>query len=95
MNVQPLFDQVLIDPLEGEEKTASGIVLPDSAKEKPQKGIIKALGTGGKDEKGNIINFPFKVGDKVMYKKWGGAEVKIEGKEMLIVKLEDVLAILK
>lgn len=95
MKVTPLFDQVLIEPIEEEEKTASGIYLPDSAKEKPQKGLIKVLGTGGKDEKGNEIKFPFKVGDRVMYKKWGGSEVKLEGKEMLIVKIEDVLAIIE
>lgn len=95
MKIQPLSDQVLIEPAEGEEKTPSGIVLPDTAKEKPQKGTVKTLGTGGKDEKGNEIKFPFKVGDMVMYKKWGGSEVKINGKEMLIVKLEDVLAIVK
>ncbi|KKP69111.1 co-chaperone GroES [candidate division CPR3 bacterium GWF2_35_18] len=95
MKIQPLHDQILIEPASGEEKTASGILLPDSAKEKPQKGTVKVLGTGGKDEKGNEIKFPFKVGDTVMYKKWGGSEVKVDGKEMLIVKLEDVLAIVK
>ena len=95
MQIQPLFDQVLIEPTEGEEKTASGIVLPDSAKEKPQKGTVKMLGTGGTDEKGKVITFPFQVGAVVMYKKWGGSEVKVDGKEMLIVKLEDVLAIVK
>jgi len=93
MQVQPLYDQVLIEPLQGEEKTASGIVLPDSAKEKPQKGVVKKLGMGEKDREGNEIKFLFKEGDTVMYKKWGGSEVKVDGKEMLIVKLEDVLAI--
>ena len=93
MNVQPLFDQVLIEPLEEEQKTSSGIFLPDSAKEKPQKGKVVKLGTGGKNEKGNEIVFPFKEGDVVMYKKWGGSEVKVDGKELLITKLEDVLAI--
>lgn len=95
MNVKPLYDQILIEPVEGEQKTASGIVLPDTAKEKPQNGVVKALGTGGKDKDGNTIDFPFKVGDTVMYKKWGGSEVKVEGKELLIVKLEDVLAIVE
>ena len=94
MKVTPLYDQVLIQPLEGEEKTASGIVLPDTAKEKPQKGKVVALGTGGVDSNGNKIEFPFKKGDVVMYKKWGGSEVKVEGNELLIVKTEDVLAII-
>ena len=95
MKIKPLRDQVLIEPLEEEQKTASGIVLPDSAKEKPQHGIIRVLGTGGKDEKGNEIKFDVKVGDKVMYKKWGGNEVKVENKEWLIVKAEDILAVIE
>ena len=94
MKVTPLHDQILIEPLEGEEKTASGIIVPDTAKEKPQKGKVVTLGTGGNDSNGNPIEFPFKVGDTVMYKKWGGSEVKVEGKELLIVKVEDVLAII-
>ena len=95
MNVKPFGDQVLIEPLEEEAKTASGIVLPDSAKEKPQKGVIKSLGTGGKDEKGNAIEFRVNAGDKVFYKKWGGNEIKVDGKELLIVKQEDILAIIE
>ena len=95
MKVKPFGDQVLIEPLESEEKTASGIVLPDSAKEKPQKGVIKSLGTGGKTEKGEKIEFQVKVGDKVFYKKWGGNEIKVDGKELLIVKQEDILAIIE
>ena len=95
MNVKPFGDQVLIEPTEGEDKTPSGIVLPDSAKEKPQKGTIKSLGTGGKDEKGNPIEFTVKVGDKVFYKKWGGNEIKVDGKELLIVKQDDILAIIE
>lgn len=94
-NVKPLFDYVLIEPLEGETKLPSGIVIPDTAKEKPQKGKIVAAGAGKKDEKGNTIALSVKVGDIVMYKKWGGTEIKLEGKEYLLVKEEDLLAIVE
>ena len=95
-NIKPLFDNVLIKPLEAEEKTASGIILPDSAKEKPQIGEVMAIGQGIVDD-GKIVpgSMIVKVGQKVMYKKWGGTEVKVEGKEMLLVKEEDVLAIVE
>lgn len=93
--VQPLFDNVLIKPLEGEEKTASGIVLPDSVKEKPQVGQIVAVGPGGTDDKGNPIKMQVKVGQKVMYKKWGGNEVKVKGEEWMIVEQKDILAIVE
>ncbi len=93
--ITPLFDNVLIKPLEAEEKTASGILLPESAKEKPQMGEIKAVGTGGIDEKGNKIPMVVKVGQKVMYKKWGGNEVKIGLEEWLLVEQKDILAIVE
>lgn len=93
--VMPLFDNVLIKPLEGEEKTASGIVLPDSVKEKPQIGQIVAVGPGGTDDKGNPIKMQVKVGQKVMYKKWGGNEVKVKGEEWMIVEQKDILAIVE
>jgi chaperonin GroES len=93
--VQPLFDNVLIKPLEGEEKTASGIVLPDSVKEKPQIGQIVAVGPGGTDDKGNPIKMQVKVGQKVMYKKWGGNEVKVKGQEWMIVEQKDILAVVE
>ena len=93
--VQPLFDNVLIKPLEGEEKTASGIVLPDSVKEKPQIGQIVAVGPGGTDDKGNPVKMQVKVGQKVMYKKWGGNEVKVNGEEWMIVEQKDILAIVE
>lgn len=92
--INPLFDNVLIRPLEAEEKTASGIILPDSAKEKPQIGEVMAVGQGmldgGKIIPGSMI---VKVGQKVMYKKWGGNEVKIDGEEWTIVEQKDILAI--
>jgi len=92
MNFTPLFNNVLLEPLEGEEKTQSGIIIPDTAKEKPQKG--KVISTGpGRQEDGQLIAVAVKVGDIVMYKKWGGTEVKIEGKEYLIVEDKDILGI--
>ena len=95
MNIKPLFDQVLIEPLEGESKTASGIYLPDTAKEKPQKGKVMAVGKGTIDEKGKIIPMVVKNGMIVIYKKWGGNEVKVAGKEMLLVEQKDILAIVE
>lgn len=92
-NVQPLFDNVLIKPLEGEEKLPSGIVLPDSVKEKPQMGEVMAVGPGDTDDKGNPVKMQVKVGQKVMYKKWGGNEVKVQGEEWMIVEQKDILAI--
>lgn len=93
-NIKPLFDNVLVKPLEPEAKTASGILLPDSVKEKPTKGKIMALGTGGHDEKGNKIEFMVKVGDVVYYKKWGGNEIKVDGEEWQILEQKDILAVL-
>ncbi|MBI5619565.1 co-chaperone GroES [Candidatus Gottesmanbacteria bacterium] len=92
---RPLFDNVLIKPLEGEEKLPSGIVLPDSAKEKPQVGLVMAVGGGTTDDKGNPVKMVVKVGQKVMYKKWGGNEVKVNGEEWMIVEQKDILAIVE
>lgn len=93
--IKPLFDNLLIEPLEGETTLPSGIVIPDSAKEKPQEGKVVALGDGKIDEEGNKIPMVVKKGDVVMYKKWGGTEIKVEGKDMLLVKQEDILAIVE
>lgn len=93
MNIQPLFDNVLIEPEEAEERTASGILLPDTAKEKPQTGKVVAVGSGKVGPKGDKHPMVVKVGDVVLYKKWGGNEVKIEGKEYTLVSQEDVLAV--
>lgn len=93
--IQPLFDNVLVKPLEVEERTPSGIVLPDTAKEKPQVGLIMAVGPGGMDEKGNKVSMVVKVGQKVMYKKWGGNEVKVDGQDWLLVEQKDILAIVE
>lgn len=91
--MKPLFDNVLIKPLEAEERTPSGILLPDTAKEKPQVGQVMAVGPGTTNDKGNKIPMVVKVGQKVMYKKWGGNEVKVNGKEWLLVEQKDILAI--
>lgn len=98
--VKPLHDYVLIEPLEKETTLPSGIVLPDSAKEKPQEGKIIAVGTGYESCGGECDcdcggEMAVKVGDIVMYKKWGGTEVKIDGKEHLLVKEEDLLAVIE
>lgn len=91
--IQPLFNNVLIRPVDAEEKTASGIYLPDSAKEKPQVGIVMAVGAGEVTPKGEKHQMVVKVGDKVMYKKWGGNEVKVENEEWTIVDQKDILAV--
>jgi len=93
LNLKPTAGYLLIAPLEKEGRTASGIYLPDSAGEKPQKGKIVAVGSAEITEKGIKRTSPVKTGDIVVYKKWGGSEVKIEGKEYLFVKFEDVLAV--
>ena len=91
--MKPLFDNVLVRPLEAETKTASGILLPDSVKEKPQIGEVMAIGEGAFDQNGKKIPMIVKVGQKVMYKKWGGNEVKVEGKEWMLVEQKDILAV--
>ncbi len=95
LNIKPLFDNILVKPLQAEEKTKSGIYLPDTAKEKPQTGEVMAVGDGGIDEKGNKIPMVVKVGMKVMYTKWGGNEVKVNGEEWKLVKQSDLLAIVE
>jgi len=95
MGYRPLGDRILVKPSPGEEKTKSGIVLPDSAKEKPQQGKVVAVGGGVKDEKGNKIPMEIKVGDEVLYSKYSGTEVKIDDEEHLIIKESDVLAIVE
>lgn len=92
--IKPLFSNVLIKPLEAEERTASGIILPDTVKEKPTVGLIMAIGEGHITPKGDKEKMVVKVGDKVMYKKWGGNEVKVGNEEWTIVEQKDILAIL-
>ena len=95
MAIQPLADRVLVKALESDEKTKGGIVLPDSAKEKPQKGQIIAVGTGKVLEDGTKKNLEVKVGDKILYGKYTGTEVKVEDEEYLILREDDILAIVK
>ncbi len=91
--IKPLFSNVLVKPLEAETKTAGGIYLPDNAKEKPQIGIVMAVGEGNITPKGEREKMVVKVGDSVMYKKWGGNEVKVGNEEWTIVEQKDILAI--
>ncbi len=94
-NIKPLFDYVLIKPLEGETKTPSGIVLPDTAKEKPQVGEIMAVGQGGITDEGKISPILVKKGQKVLYKKWGGNEIKVGTEEWLLIEQKDIMAIME
>ena len=95
MAIQPLGDRVLIKPLEAQEKSRGGIVLPDTAKEKPQEGKVVAVGKGRVSDDGKLIPLEVKAGDKVLYGKYSGTEITVEGDEYLIVKDEDILAIVK
>ena len=92
-NIKPLGQRVLVKRIDAEETTAGGIVLPDTAKEKPQEAQVVSLGTGGKDDKGNDIEFTVKVGDKVLISKYGGTDVKIDGEDLLIISESDILGI--
>ncbi|NTU74043.1 co-chaperone GroES [Candidatus Roizmanbacteria bacterium] len=94
-NIQPLFNNVLIRPVQDSEKTTpSGIILPDAAKEKPQAGTVEAVGPGRHNDEGKIFPCGVKVGQKVLYKKWGGHEVKVENEEWLLVEEKDILAVI-
>lgn len=93
MNVKPLADRVIVKPLEAEEKTAGGIIIPDNAKEKPQKGEVVAVGEGKIADSGQKIEMSLKAGDKVLYGKYSGTEVSIDGDDLLIMRESDVLAI--
>jgi len=94
LNLKPLGSRVVIEPLESEEVTAGGIVLPETAKEKPQKGTILAVGPGDRDDDGKRIALDVKVGDIVLYAKYSGTEIKVDGKKLLILRESDILAIL-
>ena len=94
MNFRPLHDRVLVQPLDGEEKTAGGIIIPDTAKEKPSEGKVIAVGPGAKTEAGKILPMEVKVGDLVLFGKWSGTEVKIDGVEYSIMKESDILGII-
>ncbi len=95
MNLQPLEDRIVVRPAEAEETTASGLVIPDTAKEKPQQGEVLAVGPGRRSETGDLVPTDVSVGDKVVYSKYGGTEITIEGEDLLILAARDVLAIVK
>ena len=94
VNVRPLADRVLVKPIEATETKKGGIIIPDTAKEKPQEGEVVALGTGKRDDDGKVIPFTVKKGDKVLISKYGGTEIKIEGEMYLIMREDDILGIL-
>ena len=95
LSLKPLGDRVVVEPIEQEEVTAGGIVLPETAKEKPQQGNIVAAGPGARDEDGKRIEMDVKVGDKVLYAKYAGTEFKMDGKKLLILRESDLLAIIE
>ena len=94
MKFRPLHDRVVIKRIEAEEKTTGGIIIPDTAKEKPQQGEVIAVGPGGRDEAGKLIPIDVKVGDRVLFGKWSGTEVKLDGVEYLIMKESDLMGVL-
>ncbi len=94
-NIKPLGNRVLVKRLEADEISAGGIVLPDTAKEKPQEAEVVSLGTGGKDDNGNDITFDVKVGDKVLISKYGGTDVKVNGEDLLILSQSDILGVIE
>jgi chaperonin GroES len=95
MSIQPLEDRIVVRPAEAEEKTASGLVIPDSAKEKPQQGEVIAVGPGRRSDTGDLIPLDISVGDKVVYSKYGGTEITIDGEDLLILAGRDILATVK
>jgi chaperonin GroES len=95
MRFRPLHDRVVVKRIDAEEKTAGGIIVPDTAKEKPQQGEVIAVGPGGRDEAGKLVPIDLKVGDHVLFGKWSGTEVKLEGVEYLIMKESDIMGVLE
>lgn len=95
MKLRPLHDRILVKRVESEERTAAGIIIPDSAKEKPSQGVIVAVGEGKRDEQGNRIALDVKVGQRVLFSKYGGTEVKIDGDEHLLMREDDIQAIVE
>jgi chaperonin GroES len=95
MNFRPLHDRVVVRRLEEEQKTAGGIIIPDTAKEKPMQGEVVAVGPGARNDKGEISPLDVKAGDRVLFGKWSGTEVKIDGEELLIMKESDIMGIIE
>src|SRR5271157_3002548 len=94
MHFRPLHDRVVVKRIEAEEKTAGGIIIPDTVKEKPQQGEVISVGPGGRDESGKLIPLDVQVGDRVLFGKWSGTEVKLDGVEYLIMKESDIMGVL-
>ena len=92
---RPLHDRVVVKRIEAEEKSKGGIIIPDTAKEKPSQGEVVAVGPGGRDESGNLIKPELRAGDRVLFGKWSGTEVKLDGEELLIMKESDILGVLE
>ena len=95
MKFRPLHDRVLVRRVTAEEKTAGGIIIPDTAKEKPQEGEVVAVGPGARDEQGKLITPDVKVGDRVLFGKWSGTEVKLDGQDLLIMKESDIMGVIE
>jgi chaperonin GroES len=95
MKFRPLHDRVVVKRIDAESKTAGGIIIPDTAKEKPSEGEILAIGPGGRDEAGKLIPIDLRVGDRVLFGKWSGSEVKIDGDEVLIMKESDIMGVIE
>jgi chaperonin GroES len=94
MNFRPLHDRIVLKRIDAEDKTAGGIIIPDTAKEKPSQGEVVAVGPGGRDEAGNLIAIDLNVGDRVLFGKWSGTEVKLNGQDLLIMKESDIMGVL-
>jgi chaperonin GroES len=95
MKFRPLHDRVVIRRVEGEDKSKGGIIIPDTVKEKPQEGAVVAVGPGARDESGKLIALEVKAGDRVLFGKWSGSEVKIDGEDLLIMKESDILGVIE
>src|SRR5687768_6970697 len=95
MKFRPLQDRVVVKRIESDDKTAGGIIIPDTAKEKPSQGEVIAVGPGGRDESGKLVPIDVKIGDTVLFGKWSGTDVKLDGKELLIMKESDILGVIE
>jgi chaperonin GroES len=95
MAFRPLHDRVVVRRVDSEEKTAGGIIIPDTAKEKPSEGVIEAVGPGARDESGKLVPIDVKVGDRILFGKWSGTEVKLDGKDLLIMKESDIMGVIE
>jgi chaperonin GroES len=94
MTFRPLHDRILVRRIEADEKTAGGIIIPDTAKEKPQEGEVIAVGPGGRDDAGKLVPLDVKVGDRILFGKWSGTEIKLNGEDLLIMKESDVMGVI-